>query len=84
MIQLWFRILDWQESLQTISKMRPEGCSYSRLIVGFDYLFLFRMTIVGSPYWMAPEMMTGKNYDERVDIFSYGIIICEVLKDWCV
>ncbi|XP_065831241.1 LIM domain kinase 1-like [Oscarella lobularis] len=38
-----------------------------------------RMTIVGSPYWMAPEMMTGKNYDERVDIFSYGIIICEII-----
>lgn len=38
-----------------------------------------RYTVVGSPYWMAPEMMTGKKYDEKVDIFSFGIVICEVL-----
>lgn len=37
-----------------------------------------RYTVVGNPYWMAPEMMTHKKYDERVDIFSYGIILCEV------
>ncbi|ESO97758.1 hypothetical protein LOTGIDRAFT_103637, partial [Lottia gigantea] len=39
-----------------------------------------RYTVVGSPYWMAPEMMSGKIYDERVDIFSYGIIVCEVIS----
>ena len=38
-----------------------------------------RMTVVGSPYWMAPEMMKGEMYDERVDIFSFGIVLCEVL-----
>eukprot|EP00118_Oscarella_pearsei_P001765 m.8400 g.8400 ORF g.8400 m.8400 type:complete len:443 (+) comp20576_c0_seq1:92-1420(+) len=38
-----------------------------------------RMTVVGSPFYMAPEMMTGKSYDERVDIFSYGIILCEII-----
>jgi LIM domain kinase 1 len=37
-----------------------------------------RYTVVGNPYWMAPEMMKGKKYDEKVDIFSYGIILCEV------
>ena len=37
-----------------------------------------RYTVVGNPYWMAPEMMTHKKYDERVDIFSFGIILCEV------
>lgn len=38
-----------------------------------------RMTIVGSPYWMAPEMMNGEDYTEKVDCFSFGIIICELL-----
>lgn len=38
-----------------------------------------RYTVVGNPYWMAPEMMTHKKYDERVDIFSFGIILCEVI-----
>lgn len=37
-----------------------------------------RYTVVGNPYWMAPEMMTGKKYDEKVDIFSFGIVLCEV------
>lgn len=38
-----------------------------------------RYTVVGNPYWMAPEMMTHKKYDERVDIFSFGIILCEII-----
>jgi LIM domain kinase 1 len=37
------------------------------------------MTIVGSPYWMAPEMMKGELYDERVDVFSFGIVVCEMI-----
>ncbi|RXG71852.1 LIM domain kinase 1, partial [Armadillidium vulgare] len=37
-----------------------------------------RYTVVGNPYWMAPEMMKGNKYDEKVDLFSYGIILCEV------
>lgn len=73
-----------------------------------------RYTVVGNPYWMAPEMIhgtivlfmytlqasyrralelvlkennglilslffkSGKSYDERVDIFSFGIMLCEV------
>lgn len=37
-----------------------------------------RYTVVGNPYWMAPEMMKGNKYDEKVDIFSFGIVLCEV------
>ena len=37
-----------------------------------------RMTVVGTPYWMAPEMLRGEEYDEKVDVFSYGIVLCEV------
>ncbi|XP_053509666.1 LIM domain kinase 2 isoform X2 [Ictalurus furcatus] len=38
-----------------------------------------RYTVVGNPYWMAPEMLNGKRYDEKVDIFSYGIVLCEII-----
>uniref|UniRef100_A0A7N6A9M5 LIM domain kinase 2 n=1 Tax=Anabas testudineus TaxID=64144 RepID=A0A7N6A9M5_ANATE len=37
-----------------------------------------RYTVVGNPYWMAPEMLNGKRYDENVDIFSFGIVLCEI------
>lgn len=37
-----------------------------------------RMTVVGTPYWMAPEMLRGEVYDEKVDVFSFGIVLCEV------
>lgn len=41
-----------------------------------------RYTVVGNPYWMAPEMLNGQKYDERVDIFSFGIMMCEVSGEW--
>ncbi|XP_067134378.1 dual specificity testis-specific protein kinase 2-like [Centruroides vittatus] len=38
-----------------------------------------RLAIVGSPYWMAPECLHGQWYNEMADIFSYGIILCEMI-----
>ncbi|KAG8455821.1 hypothetical protein GDO86_001861 [Hymenochirus boettgeri] len=38
-----------------------------------------RYTVVGNPYWMAPEMLNGKDYDEKVDVFSFGIVLCEII-----
>ncbi|XP_005278918.1 LIM domain kinase 1 isoform X1 [Chrysemys picta bellii] len=38
-----------------------------------------RYTVVGNPYWMAPEMINGRSYDEKVDIFSFGILLCEII-----
>lgn len=38
-----------------------------------------RYTVVGSPWWMAPEMLRGNKYDEKVDVFSFGIIMCEII-----
>uniref|UniRef100_A0AAV2LMW4 dual-specificity kinase n=1 Tax=Knipowitschia caucasica TaxID=637954 RepID=A0AAV2LMW4_KNICA len=38
-----------------------------------------QLAIVGSPYWMAPEVLRGEVYDEKVDVFAYGIILCEII-----
>ncbi|XP_053477915.1 dual specificity testis-specific protein kinase 2 [Ictalurus furcatus] len=37
------------------------------------------LAVVGSPYWMAPEVLRGELYDEKVDVFAYGIILCEII-----
>lgn len=37
------------------------------------------MSIVGSPYNMAPEMMIKGSYGLKADIFSFGIILCEMI-----
>ncbi|GAB6033536.1 hypothetical protein CHUAL_013410 [Chamberlinius hualienensis] len=55
------------------------GRRYGNNRCGKKYERKKRYTVVGNPYWMAPEMMKGKKYDERVDIFSYGIILCELI-----
>lgn len=49
------------------------------LVCGYHTIWAdLRMTVVGTPYWMAPEMLRGESYDEKVDVFSYGIVLCEV------
>ena len=36
---------------------------------------------VGTPLWMAPEVMLGKDYGLSCDVFSYSIIMYEVLVE---
>ncbi|XP_026154517.1 dual specificity testis-specific protein kinase 2 isoform X1 [Mastacembelus armatus] len=37
------------------------------------------LAVVGSPFWMAPEVLRGEVYNEKVDVFAYGIILCEII-----
>eukprot|EP01120_Amphizonella_sp_Union-15-10_P013284 TRINITY_DN6143_c0_g1_i1.p1 TRINITY_DN6143_c0_g1~~TRINITY_DN6143_c0_g1_i1.p1 ORF type:complete len:503 (-),score=74.96 TRINITY_DN6143_c0_g1_i1:23-1531(-) len=37
------------------------------------------MTAVGTPQWMAPEVLREEKYSEKADVWSYGVVVWEVV-----
>jgi hypothetical protein len=37
----------------------------------------------GTVQWMAPEVLANRDYDEKADVYSYGIIVWELLSREC-
>jgi serine/threonine protein kinase len=36
-------------------------------------------SIPGTPLWMAPEVLLGKPLDEKSDVYSYAIVLWEIV-----
>jgi len=36
--------------------------------------------VLGTPYYMAPEQVTGQNVTEQVDVYAFGVLLFELLS----
>eukprot|EP00744_Colponema_vietnamica_P014309 GILI01020032.1.p1 GENE.GILI01020032.1~~GILI01020032.1.p1 ORF type:complete len:517 (+),score=109.31 GILI01020032.1:115-1665(+) len=39
-----------------------------------------RTSVVGTPCWMAPELIMGQDYDTAVDLWSLGVVLWEMAE----
>jgi len=72
------RDLKLQNILLHNSKIKVADFGFCKLLKK-----LTTKTIVGSPIYMAPEILSGKPYNSKADIWSIGIIFYELLYGYC-
>lgn len=62
--------------LQVCEDWRVKVCDFgfARKAEKADFL-----TMCGTDEWMAPEVGLGEKYDARADVFSYGMVLCELV-----
>ena len=33
----------------------------------------------GNPYWLPPEVLLGKSYDKKADVWAIGVVLYELI-----
>lgn len=61
-------------------KLLPKICDFGLSRFTNEELNLMSLEI-GTPRWMAPETFDSKNYTNKVDVYSYGILLWEMLTE---
>jgi len=49
-------------------------------ISGFSIIDAKIMTDLGSTFWAAPEITIGDTYDSSIDIYSFGVILWQMIE----
>jgi len=62
-------------------KMQVKVCDFglSQLIPREAPKMKDKQNAKGTPLWMAPEVMTFKEFNEKCDVYSFGIVLWEIL-----
>jgi serine/threonine protein kinase len=61
-----------------VIKLSDFGAS-KKIIQNFDQLKESNKSVIGSPYWMAPEVLKKTGYAEPADVWSLGCCVIEML-----
>ena len=61
------------------NKIKVGDFGFCKPMAGFD----FSQTMVGSPIYMAPEILKGQNYDSKADVWSLGVMLYEMFFGRC-
>lgn len=65
------------EKYEYLIKLADFGLSYTRGDSGSDYMMV---QAVGTPIYMAPEVITNHGYSQQCDIWSIGIVLYTLLS----
>lgn len=53
----------------------------SKKIIGVNVLDKTHQSRVGTPNWMAPEICRGESYTPKADVYSFGLVVWEIVMN---
>lgn len=73
-ILITYRTESGEKSRLPIPKIADFGLSR-----GMQWTSSMKDKVVDNPVWLAPEVILRKPYNEKVDVYSYGVILFEIV-----
>ena len=67
------------DARQIVAKISDVGLSRDKELEANTAAGTAMMTGCGSVLWMAPEILLGEKYNEKLDVFSYGMCLVELV-----